>query len=149
MLGVIAHGVRNEMTLYYAPPAAVAGSQTPWRKLLDVDQDVTSADVRGNDIYLLSHHGASRYKVLRTSLKQPDLAHPDVVVPHDRSHAPDLRFHLPWSGRSHEPSQSQEDGARNRTTRAVEEPWNLHLCWIHERAGGRGSSGLQGRSARG
>lgn len=81
VLGVIRQGVRNEITLYYAPLSAVTGPQTPWRKLLDVDEDVVNADVHGNDIYLLSHHGASRYKVLRTSLKHPDLAHPEVIVP--------------------------------------------------------------------
>ena len=92
MLGVVAHGVRNEMTLYYAPLAAVAGAETPWHKLLDVDEDVTNADMHGNDIYLLSHHGASRYKVLRTNLKHPDLAHPDVIVPEGQAVLRDLRI---------------------------------------------------------
>lgn len=81
VLGAILHGVRRENTLYFAPLASLAGAKTPWRKLLDVDDDVTSADVYGNDIYLLSHHGASHYKVLRTSLTQPDLANATVIVP--------------------------------------------------------------------
>ena len=79
--GVIAHGVRNEATLYYARLSELNGAKTPWRKLLDVDADVTNADIHGDDIYLLSHHNASRYQVLRTSLKHPDLAHAQVVVP--------------------------------------------------------------------
>lgn len=81
VLGAILHGVQRENTLYFAPLASIAGPKTPWRKLLDVDDDVIGADVHGNDLYLVSHHGASRYKVLRTSLTQPDLAHATVVVP--------------------------------------------------------------------
>jgi prolyl oligopeptidase len=91
VVGVIAHGVRNEQTLYYVPLAEVKGANTPWRKLLDVDEDVTTVDVHGNDIYLLSHHGAPRYKVLRTSLKQPDVAHAQVVVPEGEAVLRDLR----------------------------------------------------------
>jgi len=91
VLGVVAHGVRNEITLYYAPLTEVAGAKTPWHKLLDVDDDVTFADVHGNDIYLLSHHSASRYKVLHTSLKQPDLAQARVVVPEGQAVLRDLR----------------------------------------------------------
>ena len=79
--GVIAHGVRNEITLYYVRLSELNGAKTPWRKLLDVDADVTNADIHGDDIYLLSHHNASRYQVLRTSLKHPDLAHAQVVLP--------------------------------------------------------------------
>jgi len=91
VLGIVEHGVRNEITLYNAPLGEVAGAKTPWRKLLDVDDDVTSADVHGNDIYLLSHHTASRYKVLHASLKQPDLAHAQVVVPEGQAVLRDLR----------------------------------------------------------
>ena len=38
------------------------------------------------------HHGASRYKVLRTNLKHPDLAHPDVIVPEGQAVLRDLRI---------------------------------------------------------
>lgn len=85
VLGAIVHGVRRENTLYFAPLASVTGVKTPWRKLLDVDDDVIAADVHGNDVYLLSHHGAPRYKVLRTSLTQPDVAHASVIVPEEKA----------------------------------------------------------------
>ena len=91
VLGAIAHGVRNEVTLYYARLSEMKGAKTPWRKLLDVDDNVTSADVHGDDIYLLSHHHASRYQVLRTSLKNPDLAHAQVVVPAGEAVLRDLK----------------------------------------------------------
>lgn len=80
VLGIIAHGVRNEITAYCAPLSELNGAKTPWRKLFDVDADITNADVHGDHIYLLSHHNASRYQVLRTNLNNPDLAHAQVVV---------------------------------------------------------------------
>ena len=47
-IGLIVHGVRNEVTVYAAPLAAITGPQTPWKKLLDVDDDVTAFDWRGD-----------------------------------------------------------------------------------------------------
>ena len=36
---------------------------------------------RGEDIYLTTHKGALRFKIIRTSIANPDLAHAQVVVP--------------------------------------------------------------------
>lgn len=58
-LGVIAHGVRNEITAYVAPLDALKGAAIPWKRICDVDDDVTGFDVHDADLYLLSHHGAS------------------------------------------------------------------------------------------
>jgi prolyl oligopeptidase len=80
-VGVIAHGVRNEITAYVAPLDALSGPTVPWKRFCDVDDDVTAFDVRGDDLYLLSHHQASRYKVLHTKLSAPDVAQAEVVVP--------------------------------------------------------------------
>src|SRR6266446_736270 len=80
-LGVIAHGVRNEITVYVAPLDSLNGATVPWKRFCDVDDDVTGFDVHGGDLYLLSHHGASRYKVLHTKLADPDVARAELVVP--------------------------------------------------------------------
>lgn len=80
-LGVIAHGVRNEATLYVAPLRSLTDATIPWKKFCDVDDDVTGFDAHGDDIYLVSHHQASRFKVLHVKLSSGDLAHADVVVP--------------------------------------------------------------------
>jgi prolyl oligopeptidase len=80
-LGIIAHGVRNEITAYEAPIESLSGPNTPWKLICDVDDDITSFDAHGDDLYLLSHLQASRFKVLHTQLSKPDVAHADVVVP--------------------------------------------------------------------
>jgi prolyl oligopeptidase len=80
-LGVIAHGVRNEITAYVAPLDSLNSATGPWKRFCDVDDDVTGFDAHGTDLYLLSHHGASRYKVLHTKLSDPQVASAELVVP--------------------------------------------------------------------
>src|SRR6266849_900557 len=80
-LGIVAHGVRNEITAYVAPLDALSTETMPWKRFCDVDDDVTGFDVHAGDLYLLSHHGASRYKILHTKLSDPDVAGAEVAVP--------------------------------------------------------------------
>lgn len=81
VVGLVMHGTQIEATIYAATLASASGAHANWRKVCDVDDDVTNATTRGNDIYLQSHKDASRYKVLHTTLSNPDIAHADVVVP--------------------------------------------------------------------
>ncbi|MDI3287597.1 prolyl oligopeptidase family serine peptidase [Polyangium sp. 15x6] len=75
------HGVQPEVSLYYAPKKSLKGAKTPWKKLVDSKDEITGFEIHGDDLFLVSHHGASRSKVLRTSLKKPDLAKAAEVVP--------------------------------------------------------------------
>ena len=81
VFGVIAHGVQNETSLYVALLDQVHDASVPWRKLIDVKDDVTSFDVHGDNVYLLSHHNASRYKVLRIVLPKGEVTQAEVAVP--------------------------------------------------------------------
>src|SRR5258708_7281686 len=80
-VGVIAHGVRNEITAYVAPLDSLTSATVPWKRFCDVDDDVTAFDVRGDDLYLVSHQGASRFKVLHTKLSNPQVPSPELVLP--------------------------------------------------------------------
>ena len=75
------HGVQPEMSLYYAPKKSLKGAKTPWKKIVDPKDEITGFDVHGDDLFLVSHKGASRSKVLRTSLKKPELEKATEVVP--------------------------------------------------------------------
>lgn len=79
-IGLVAHGVTNEVTLYVAPLKSLSGASIPWKKFCDVEDDVTSFDVHGDDIYLQSHKNASRYKVVHTRFPDPDVARADLEV---------------------------------------------------------------------
>jgi prolyl oligopeptidase len=72
---------KNPSTLYVAPLASVQGSGTPWRKVADVADGVTEVLLRGDQLYFLSQHGAPHFRLLRTSLARPDVAHAEVIVP--------------------------------------------------------------------
>lgn len=80
-LAFIYHGVRNEITAHVAPLAAVRDGSAPWQSLVEVADSVTQLDVHGDDVYLLTHSGAPRFKVVRTSLRAPDPRRAKVVVP--------------------------------------------------------------------
>jgi prolyl oligopeptidase len=81
VIGLIINGVQNEFKLYVAPLAALAGDKTPWVKVADNADDVTAFDVAGENLYLLTHKNASRFKVVSVALTKPDLASAQVVVP--------------------------------------------------------------------
>jgi prolyl oligopeptidase len=71
----------NPSTLYVAPLASVQGSGTPWRKVADVADGVTEVLLRGDQLYFLSQHDAPHFRLLRTPLAHPDVAHAEVIVP--------------------------------------------------------------------
>jgi prolyl oligopeptidase len=74
------NGVQREFSLYVASIADATKPAIPWRKLFDAKDDVTDFAIHGDELYLLSHKGALRFKVLRTSVSRPNLEHSEVVV---------------------------------------------------------------------
>jgi prolyl oligopeptidase len=80
-LAVAAHGTQNEFTAYAAPSSTLGHGPVPWRLLFDTADQVTAYTARGDDLYLVSHKGTPHYKVLHTTLSNPDVAHADVLVP--------------------------------------------------------------------
>ena len=89
-MGMILHGVQNEKTLYAAPLDTLSSSNIPWKKICDVEDDVTGFDVHGDDLYLISHKDASRFRVVHTKLSNPDVAHADVIVPQSQAVIQDI-----------------------------------------------------------
>lgn len=79
-LGTVTHGSQNEISIYIAPLDSVGKPNTPWRKVCDVDDAVTGMTVRGDDLWLLTHKDAPRFKIIHTNLSNPDLSHADLVV---------------------------------------------------------------------
>jgi len=80
VLGLISHGVKNELTLAISPADAAAKGAPVWTKFVDVDDDVTSGAVMGHDMWLLTHKDASRFKVIHLDLDHPDITKADVSV---------------------------------------------------------------------
>jgi prolyl oligopeptidase len=80
-IGMIAHGVKNELTLFLSPAATVAAGSPQWKKIVDVDDDVTNWALKGHDLWLLTHRDAPHFKILHLDLDNPDITHADPAVP--------------------------------------------------------------------
>jgi prolyl oligopeptidase len=77
LLGIVVHGVKNEVTIYAAKPQA---GTLPWKRIVSDDDDVTGFDLEGSTIYLLTHKDAPAFKVVSTSLDDPNMASPQTLV---------------------------------------------------------------------
>lgn len=73
-------GVADDLGLYVVPQAQVLRPGLKWRKVFGREAGVTGWAVHGDDLYVLTHLNASRFKVLQTSLTHPDLELARVVV---------------------------------------------------------------------
>ncbi|MEO7205263.1 MAG: prolyl oligopeptidase family serine peptidase [Steroidobacteraceae bacterium] len=65
------NGVQNEIAMWLAPATQVSDPKVTWTKFLTREDEVTSVDMRGADIFLLSHKGAPTFKVLKVHAGQP------------------------------------------------------------------------------
>jgi prolyl oligopeptidase len=74
------NGVQNELAMWTAPAAKLSDPNVAWSKFISRDDAVTAADMRGSDIFLLSHHDAPTFKVLSVSAGRP-LASAKELVP--------------------------------------------------------------------
>ncbi|HXQ10479.1 MAG TPA: prolyl oligopeptidase family serine peptidase [Caulobacteraceae bacterium] len=84
-VGLLVSGVQNELSAYAASVADARAGKPNWRRICTPADNVTDLAVHGDDIYLQSHDGASRYKVLRTTAAQPDVTNAKLVVPESAS----------------------------------------------------------------
>jgi prolyl oligopeptidase len=74
------NGVQNELAMWVAPAAKVSDPKVKWTTFITRDDDVTSADMRGSEMFLLSHKDSPTFKVLSVQAGQP-LSSASVVVP--------------------------------------------------------------------
>jgi prolyl oligopeptidase len=84
-LGVLESGVQNEISAYAASVADARAGTLKWRRICAQADNVTGLAVHGDDIFLMSHDGASRFKVLKTTAAEPGVANAKVVVPESAS----------------------------------------------------------------
>jgi prolyl oligopeptidase len=81
VVGEVDHGVENELTLYVSLLDSLGTQRIPWKKVCDVEDEVTGHNVRGDDLYLTSHKDAPHFKLLKVSMDSPELAKAEVVLP--------------------------------------------------------------------
>ncbi len=74
-------GVSPNDEIYVVRVEDLGKEQIPWRRLVSFDDEVSSFAVRGDDLYLLTYKNAPRFKIVKTSLSNPDTAKAKDVVP--------------------------------------------------------------------
>jgi prolyl oligopeptidase len=75
--------VQNEMRVFYAPTAQMKrGGKLDWKVLCDRSDNLVRGMVFDKAyVYAVTHTGAPRYKVIRTSITKPDWPHAETVIP--------------------------------------------------------------------
>ncbi len=81
LVGKVEHGDLREISIYIAPVGDFR--QVPdWQRAIEPKDGVTAFATHDRALYLLTHHNAPRYKVVRTGLARPDFSKATTVVPH-------------------------------------------------------------------
>ena len=74
--------VQNEFRMFYAPVSGLKNGKIEWQVLCQPSDNL----VRGmafyqNYVYAVTHTGAPKYKIVRTSVQHPDWDHAETVIP--------------------------------------------------------------------
>ena len=83
--GLVERGVQNEIEAYVSPLAAATAGKPAWTKVCDTADAVTNVALRGQDLYLLTHKDAPRFRILRTRTAAPAIANAVEVVAQGRA----------------------------------------------------------------
>jgi prolyl oligopeptidase len=78
-LGLVSHGVKNELTIAISSADAAAKGAPVWTKFVDVDDDITGGTIMGHEMWLISHKDAPKFKVIHIDLDHPDISKADLV----------------------------------------------------------------------
>ena len=73
--------VDPKINAWYAPVSTVSEKAIPWKRLIRPEDEVYDFSVTNTDLYLFTPKNAPRFKVLKTSLNNPDIDHAETVIP--------------------------------------------------------------------
>jgi len=80
-ISCVTHGFDNDLTCYMTLTSSLGKPEAAWQKIAGKQDAITNLEVRGDDLYVMSHKDAPRFKVLHTTLPRPDLSRAEVLVP--------------------------------------------------------------------
>ena len=90
LFGVVLNGVQKEWTIYLAPVRSLQGGSPGWRKVVDASDGVLKFTGHGDDLFLLTHRGASNGKILKLSLADPQMENARELLPASKGVITDL-----------------------------------------------------------
>ncbi len=80
-LGVLQSGVQNEMTVFVSPLGAALSGRPGWSRVCGPEDGVTGGAPLGDDLYLLTHKDAPRFRIVKVSATRPAFAAAVEVAP--------------------------------------------------------------------
>jgi prolyl oligopeptidase len=81
IFAIVMYGTQKESDLYVSTLASFCQGTPEWKKICDVADKVINFEVHGEDVYLWTHHRAPHFKIVKTSLKNPDFDRAETIVP--------------------------------------------------------------------
>ena len=75
------NGVQNEFTAWFAPAARVEDPTVVWQPFFNRDAGITSIELRGDEVFLLSHQDAPTFKVLSLRAGAPLASASTLLAP--------------------------------------------------------------------
>ncbi len=77
---IYAATVDRRINMFYAPIGELKNDKINWKRLFKPEEEVYSFRVTENDLYILTPKDAPNYKILKTSLNNPDVATAELVI---------------------------------------------------------------------
>ncbi len=73
--------VDRRLNVFYAPTTEIDKEKIPWKQLIKIEDEIYDFSVTETELYVYTPKDAANFKILKTSLKNPDLANAEVIVP--------------------------------------------------------------------
>jgi prolyl oligopeptidase len=80
IFGFIA-SVDNRLNVLYAPAEELYKDKIAWKRLFEPQDEVYGFDATEEELYIFTPKNAPNFKLLKTSLKNPDIENAEVVIP--------------------------------------------------------------------
>lgn len=81
LFGLVLAGAQKEFSVYMAPISSLGSTKIPWVPVFKESHKIVGFNVFNNQIYCLTYKGAPRFKLIRTSLEEPNFEAPETIIP--------------------------------------------------------------------
>ncbi|WP_262148419.1 prolyl oligopeptidase family serine peptidase [Chryseobacterium foetidum] len=76
--------VENYRDLYFAPASEMNNERIKWKPFCSKADEIWDFFVQGNDVYLLTTKGNSKFRLIKTSLSKPDFSNAKEIASGDK-----------------------------------------------------------------
>ena len=73
----------NRLNFYYAQSSDLTKANIDWKHIIKIEDEVYDLYLTDKDLYVYTPKDAPNFRILKTSLKNPDLSKAEVVIPED------------------------------------------------------------------